>query len=50
MRNTLKVLKRDGGEGWMRSVGPIVWLYRVKKEMSILCTMKQRLTIFVISY
>jgi hypothetical protein len=38
----LEVLKCDAGEGWMRSVGPIVWFHRVKKKMSILCTIKQR--------
>jgi hypothetical protein len=25
MRNTWKVLKCGAGEGWRRSVGPIVW-------------------------
>jgi hypothetical protein len=45
-RKCLKVLKYGAGEGWRRSVGPIVWkmktyLRRVKEERNILQTIKK---------
>jgi len=42
-------LKYGAGEGWRRSVGPIVWkmktyLHRVKEERNILQTIKKKET------
>ena len=45
VRNTLTILKCDAGEGWGRSVGPIMWknevFYRVKEERHILYAIKR---------
>jgi hypothetical protein len=47
VRNTLNILKCDAGEGWGRSVRPIVWkneevFYKVKEERHILYAIKRR--------
>ena len=44
IRYTRKIMKRGAGEGWRKSVGPIVWgmrkCYKVKEERYILHTIK----------
>ena len=47
IRNTLKILKCGAGEGWRRSVGPIMWrneevLLRVKEQRNILHEIRKR--------
>jgi len=46
IRNTWKVLKCDAGEGWRRSVEPIMWemkvLLRVNEQRNILHDIRKR--------